>query len=429
MSYTFLREQGEESSVESFSDIPAAALSSWTATAAASSCNGSGTDCCPGSPSGMTCAPSTEPPGGGASISFAAASLARTSAPADRGHGGIPEAMCENGTAPVSRENAPDCGDRWRELLARFDPATSSWKTPIGYLIEESCVSWTGFPLSGSMRSGELFRHPTSAPPMSANGCGYSPDPALWATTPTRTMPLEKPPRGRNAPMERERLATRGRKVSRSGVEGSANWSQNVLQIGLIPTAELCEFYMGWPIGWTGLPPLETVKFLWWLRTHGRSCTPDFLRGFLVNADANGDLPSDDELYIAMQKAMDHGFSLKLLITADAAASYVRHCLPPRYHSLSDDEINGLCFALSKKGKAPCPSGKKKRGRPRQETADAALDKFVRSHPPAGNYSDEYRRIHGSPEFRDEISRRKRILDYHCQLCWRSRPSQDLEGH
>jgi len=33
-----------------------------------------------------------------------------------------------------------------------------------------------------------------------------------------------------------------------------------------------CEWYQGWPIGWTALEPLETARFREWLRQHGRSC-------------------------------------------------------------------------------------------------------------------------------------------------------------
>ena len=46
MSYTFLQEQGEESSAESFSDIPASVLSRLNLTAAASCSNASGTESC-----------------------------------------------------------------------------------------------------------------------------------------------------------------------------------------------------------------------------------------------------------------------------------------------------------------------------------------------------------------------------------------------
>ena len=33
---------------------------------------------------------------------------------------------------------------------------------------------------------------------------------------------------------------------------------------------EWCEWFMGFPVGWTGLKPLETPRFREWLRKHGR---------------------------------------------------------------------------------------------------------------------------------------------------------------
>jgi len=30
------------------------------------------------------------------------------------------------------------------------------------------------------------------------------------------------------------------------------------------------EWLMGWPMGWTGMQPLETDRFRQWLRLHGR---------------------------------------------------------------------------------------------------------------------------------------------------------------
>jgi hypothetical protein len=66
MSYTFLPEQGEESSAESFSDIPAYVLLRLSLTAARCSYNGSETASCQSSQSGTTCEPSTEGRGEGA---------------------------------------------------------------------------------------------------------------------------------------------------------------------------------------------------------------------------------------------------------------------------------------------------------------------------------------------------------------------------
>jgi hypothetical protein len=115
----------------------------------------------------------------------------------------------------------------------------------------------------GLMRGGELFRRKPPEPHMKERDSG------LWATTPTRLMPLE------TTSPDQDRLGKIGRKVAKSGIEGSANWCQNVLQLGLLPTAELCEFYLGWPIGWTDLGSLGMDKFQQWLGSHGTSWRKD----------------------------------------------------------------------------------------------------------------------------------------------------------
>jgi hypothetical protein len=74
--------------------------------------------------------------------------------------------------------------------------------------------------------------------------------------TPTATMVLESewPTDGRFFRLK----SGRWRKRTKSGVEGSMNWCQEMACRNQIPTAELCEAHMGYPIGWTDLRPSET---------------------------------------------------------------------------------------------------------------------------------------------------------------------------
>jgi hypothetical protein len=76
MSYTYLQDAGDESSAASFSDIILFAPLKSNPTAAACSCNGSGTACCHDSQSGTTCEPSTASLGAGELMSSAEDSLA-----------------------------------------------------------------------------------------------------------------------------------------------------------------------------------------------------------------------------------------------------------------------------------------------------------------------------------------------------------------
>ena len=79
MSYTYLLEQGEESSAASFSDIPPFVLSRLNLTAEKSCSKGSGTESCQSFQYGTMSPPSTELRGKEKSISYAEDSLAKTS--------------------------------------------------------------------------------------------------------------------------------------------------------------------------------------------------------------------------------------------------------------------------------------------------------------------------------------------------------------
>ena len=159
-----------------------------------------------------------------------------------------------------STGNALDSGPRWRESLARCNPPSSGWKTRqcslFGGLIEFS-GTW---PRWGMMRDGELLERTTPALRMNGNGSGW-PD-----STPTKCMPVET-----NLTEDRIRILASGRprKLSKNGTDGSMNWAQLMLHKGFLPTPTLCEYYMGWPTGWTDCNASATAKFQQWCDSHG----------------------------------------------------------------------------------------------------------------------------------------------------------------
>ena len=79
MSYTYLRESGEESSAECFSDIPAYVLSKSSRSAEKYSCNASATESSQNSQSGTMCELSTANRGAEKSIASAEVSPVRIS--------------------------------------------------------------------------------------------------------------------------------------------------------------------------------------------------------------------------------------------------------------------------------------------------------------------------------------------------------------
>ncbi len=147
-----------------------------------------------------------------------------------------------------------DFGDKWQELLAKFDPISSSWKTAQCLLAEDYQGSWATFPKWGMMQNGELWRLQNMAHPTKENGCGFLPTPVAseWRDKAKANI-LKKLDRG-------GRLARR--------ICTIWNLSQ---PIKVAANPRFSEWMMGWPIGWTELKPLGMDKFQSWLKTQSRS--------------------------------------------------------------------------------------------------------------------------------------------------------------
>ena len=195
---------------------------------------------------GMTFAPLTENHGAGLLTWFLEASRARTSRLQGKGLG-------------LTGKEA-DFGKKWRGLFLKLNRATSWWKTHQCLFQEDLPRCSLTLPPWGLMLDGELLEPMTLERPMKESGCG------LLDSTPTKVMPVET-----NLTPDRIRILPSGRprKLSKNGTDGSMNWAQLMLHKGLIPTPELCEYYMGWPIGATALQPLETDRFHEWQQRHG----------------------------------------------------------------------------------------------------------------------------------------------------------------
>lgn len=216
-----------ESLADSFSAMCQSAPLSWRNTLGLSSSSDNGTDSCPGSQSGTMFSPSTESTGEDGSMLSAEASPARTSAPRVEG--------------PDSTENGLGFGLKWLGSFARFDPASSSWKTVQCSLLEGLDGFSETWPRWGSMRNGVSLAHTTQDFPIPENGYGF------WVPTPRASMFrsrkwwLRRVPRGNleELPCLQPRFA------HLAGERINPEW---------------LEWLMGWPIGWAGLEPLETAK-------------------------------------------------------------------------------------------------------------------------------------------------------------------------
>jgi hypothetical protein len=237
VSYTFLLEQGEESSAECFSGIPASVLSNSTRIADASCYNASATESCRASRSGMTCEHSTENRGKGESM----LSAADSHAPIFHQPGPTVEPM-ERLWDLMAR--AVDYGLKWRGLLKKYNLDLRLLRTP--RILEqkdlEECSK--NLPSWGMMQNGECLALADSAQIISENG--------FSSLLPT--------PTSHNA------------KEGAYPAEFTRNTPTLAAQVGGKINPDWNEQRMGWPIKWTDLKPLGTGKYRQWLHLHGIHC-------------------------------------------------------------------------------------------------------------------------------------------------------------
>jgi len=257
MSYTFLADsesctsspgREEVCSAECFSDIPAFVLSRLNLTRERCFSIGSETESCPSSPYGTTFAPLTGDPGADSLTLCAAGFPAKTLAQLEK--------------EQESAENAAGSGPKWQESFAKWDRATSSWKTPQCSLLaglDEFSETW---PKWGMMRDGECI-----------------PLPMLELSTAESAFGFSLPTIGKNEFKGTSRVRFYGSPEYRGAKMAEGVRTSKDDPIYLSPS--FSEEAMMWPITWTALAPLGMDKFQQWLRSHGESWPMNnhFLRG------------------------------------------------------------------------------------------------------------------------------------------------------
>lgn len=258
MSYTYLQEQGEESSAASFADIPASVLLRLSLTLERSCCSASETESCHGSPSGTTSEPLTQNHGGGTLTSCAAGSLAKTSVSVAKGQD--------------YQESAADYGEKCGEWFAKYSPGLFSWKTRQPSLFGGSEESWLTWPRWGMMRDGECWE--VKALELPSNGTDYGFWPAMtcsgWRSEGSIIQLRKLVEMGHTTEPEAAALAGGSLRPSRM-----SKWNHPPQSLsGGAMNRDWGDWLMGWPIGWTGRMPLEMDKFRQWLHSHGESSPP-----------------------------------------------------------------------------------------------------------------------------------------------------------
>ena len=235
MSYTYLQEQGEESSAECFSGIPQYVLSRLNLTAVRSCSKDNEMASCQSSQSGTMSAHLTENLGEGLSMSSAGDFLARTSA--------------QQAEVLELKENEADSGRRWQGLLVRYDQDMFSSKIVLCLEQEDSALFSKTLPKWGMMQDGECWERTMSEHLTRDNESG------LWPTP--------------------QRVDYKGTSRDSAFQQRAAQynlWSMGQREYSTIyPSPTAYEAIMGWPMRWTELKPLEMDKFQRWLDLHGMS--------------------------------------------------------------------------------------------------------------------------------------------------------------
>ena len=311
MSWLFSQVLVEEYSEESFSDGELFAPLNGTPMPQAFLWRDKTTDAWSRFPSGMMCKPLTASHGEAALMSFLAAFPAQISVAL--------------GKAQASTEKPAGCGDTWPASLAKFDPASSSWRTHQCLLFEDSTECLATLPRWGMMRGGELWELTTPVLPTDETESGLWPTPRAQepgSTTEGYGRGLKELIEGKSqkpckwptprsctamaATITPESAWAENRFPNLETMVGRRLWptsganedsyrlggnSQQSKSLGAMARREALaeqpesggqlnptwvEWLMGWPLGWTDCAALATARFRQWCDSHG-TCSPQQL--------------------------------------------------------------------------------------------------------------------------------------------------------
>ena len=218
------------------------------------------------------------------------------------------------GAAKESTASKAGSGGKWRGLLTWFDRDSCSWKTAQHSLLEGSESSSVTWPRSGMTVDGRCYLRPISGPRICAKGSGYWPSPTTKGLDGGSNSRAAAKARGMwPTPTTQDNVQVAGQyKNPKSGTtlggavrmmptpkasDGAKGWSpghnradtddrldytieREAHQIGTTGrlNPEFVEWLMGWPIGHTGLEPVETDRLQEWRQQHS-PCWPLSSRG------------------------------------------------------------------------------------------------------------------------------------------------------
>ena len=171
-------------------------------------------------------------------------------------------------------EKDQECGEKWRGLLARFDPDMHSWRTVQCSLLEDLNESLQTLPQWGMTVGGELYLLPMLVQSINENEFGLSLVPTPTSSTGEANHNSPSTLAGKRYTMNlagfvqlhpvRQMWGTPKAQDSRHAFmdRGKGNLGEQVsgLHNGGKLSPLWTEWLMGWWIGWTDLKPLEMGK-------------------------------------------------------------------------------------------------------------------------------------------------------------------------
>lgn len=221
---------------------------------------------------GMTCAPLTDDRGAALLTWYLEASRART--------------FPQQEKAPALTAPDPGSGGKCTGLLARYDHDLFLWRTPQCSLLAGLDVFLETWPRSGMMRSGWCWERTTWEPRMNVSACGSLPKlPTLAKADGEGGGEVNWKPVRKSGHRAQLTLRTAVRMLPTLTCQDAKNngaasqMERNSPPLNALAGGPLnptwCEWFMGWPEGWTELKPLATVKFLQWRQLHSGFCLAD----------------------------------------------------------------------------------------------------------------------------------------------------------
>lgn len=257
MNFISSQEVAAASSPESCSAIAASAPSKSTPTRKGSSSRGKKTARSRGSRSSATFSSSMLDPSEDVLMSFLADFPARTSA--------------VQAIELASPEHDQGSGKSSLGWFARLSHERSEWRTPQTSLLGDSELFSETWPRWGSMRNGVCYLRPILMPTIFGSASG--------SLLPTLTVNgnYNKPYPGKKSGYGLATALALLPTLTTIGLNGGSNSRRATAKRGDPPThtgplnPDWCEWFMGFPIGWTAFTALETPRFHEWRQQNGES--------------------------------------------------------------------------------------------------------------------------------------------------------------